>query len=126
MATGILIKSILGIILIVTILVTGMSLHKKEKPYNKGLLTVHKLATIVLVVLAAIFVVAYLKEYEANLLLLIIIVILAISIIGLLVSGGSMSLDKNDKIMLLIHRVSTAGFMVSIAAFVYILIHSNN
>ena len=114
--------SVICVILIVTILATGVSLHKKEKPYSNAVLTVHKLATVAIIVLAVIIFIPYLKTIDLDTLVIIVLILSVISAIGLMASGGSMSLDKNNEIMLRVHNISTAIFLLSAATLVYILI----
>jgi len=122
MATSTLIMSVICVILIVTILATGVSLHKKAKPYSNAVLTVHKLATVAIIVLAVIIFIPYLKTIDLDTLVIIVLILSVISAIGLMASGGSMSLDKNNEIMLRVHNISTAIFLLSAATLVYILI----
>ena len=71
-------KIFISSILLVLLVVTGIFLTRSGKPYHGLVFTLHKMLT------------------------------LALGFIGLRVSGGMMSLDKYQGVMLWVHRVSVA------------------
>jgi hypothetical protein len=116
---GIITKVIINIALILITMIMGFILHRTGRPYNSALLTIHKLATIGFVIFISFILVSYIGACGLSVSLAAFLILAVISTIALLVSGGMLSLDKMHVIMLLIHRISAAGFVVSIAAVLY-------
>ena len=123
MFTGLITKTIVNIALILITVVAGIILHKAGKPYNTGLFTVHKLATVAFAVLIIRMVIACAKNYGLNFFTTILLILSAVSVLGLLISGGAMSLNKSHELMLTIHRISTAVFLLSISGLFYEFFH---
>ena len=114
-------KLILNIILILATLFVGVILHKLGRPYSSGVFAMHKLTTVLFVVFLIRIIIPYTNNHELNILTMFLIVVATLSLLGLLVSGGAMSLDKNHEFMLTTHRVSTAVFLMCISGFFHTL-----
>lgn len=114
-------NAIINAALVLLILITGIILHKTGKPYNNLLSTVHKLATVVLVVLICVILIQYGKAYELNPVIISFLSIACLSLAALLLSGGFLSLDKRPDVMLIIHRISVPLFIVGLSGIFYII-----
>ena len=112
-------KTIINIALILITLTMGVVLHKTGKPYNTLFFTVHKLATVAFAVITIKMAIAFAKSYGVEGLITILIISSVLSLLGLLASGGAMSLDKSHELMHMIHRISTAIFVISISGLLY-------
>lgn len=119
MPSGLITKIWINAALIMITIITGFLLHKSGKPYGDLLFNLHKFATIGLIVLIVMIIVAYAKNFGMKGFVLVLVSVGIISTIGLLVSGGAMSLDKNQDIMLLVHRISSAVFVVCVGLLFY-------
>ncbi len=100
--------------LIVITIITGFLLHKSGKPYSNLLFTSHKLATIAFIVLTIMIIVSYSQNFGLKGVALVLISTGAFSILGFMVSGGAMNLDRSQDLMLMVHRVASAILIVSI------------
>jgi len=112
-------KTIINISLILITLIVGIILHKLGKPYNNFVFAIHKLTTVAFVVLVIKMIIPYLKVNELNFFIIILIALATISVLGLIVSGGAMSLNKSHDLMLTIHKVSTLVFLLIISGLFY-------
>ena len=56
----------------------------------------------------------YIKTYGVTGLFVSCIIVGIVAILTLLVSGGSMALNKNNDLMLVIHKIATVSFLVSL------------
>lgn len=118
-------KTIISITLILIILAIGIILHKFGRPYNNFLFTIHKLTTIAFVVLIIKMIIPYVNNHGLKVFILILIALASISILGLIVSGGAMSLNKSHELMLIIHRISTFSFLLALSGIFYTFFYVN-
>ena len=112
-------KIIISSILLLLLLVAGIYIHRTGKPYNTMVFTVHKLFTVAVVVLLAIVFVQVFRSAGLSSGQIAILSVMILAIVVLMVSGGMMSLDKKQIVMLWLHRLSTAAFLVCYILFVY-------
>jgi hypothetical protein len=117
-------KVIINITLILITIVIGYILHKRGRPYNDAIFTVHKLASIAFIIFTAIILTGFVKNNSPDILFITMLVVAAASILILLVSGGMMSLDKLHLQMMWVHRIFSGTFVISIAVIFYRLIYS--
>lgn len=106
-------KTAINIAIQLAIIVTGVFLFKNGKPYSNALFSVHKLTTVAYIVLGVLIAIAFSKQYGLNILMHITIVLAALSIVGLIASGGAVSLDKQLNVMQMVHKVSAIVFVLS-------------
>lgn len=114
-------KTIVNIALIIITLVIGIVLHKLGRPYNNFVFAIHKLTTVVFVVLLIRMIIPYIKINGVNAFIIILFALATISVLGLIVSGGAMSLNRSHSIMLNIHKISTLLFLLSASGIFYSL-----
>ena len=119
-------KIIISSILIVMLLIAGIILHRAGKPYPVFVFTVHKLCTVVIIVLMSIVAVKFLRVEDTGMIHYLLLGTMIVFAVGLLVSGGMMSLDKLQGLMLTVHRVSTVLYLVSFTIFSYLVITFEN
>jgi hypothetical protein len=112
---GLTLKLVLDISLVLLVLITGFILHRAGTPYPSILFTVHKLATIALVIIVSLVITRFVRQYGCIRYLRVFILAGVISVAGLLISGAMLSLDKKHKIMVAVHRISTIVFVISVA-----------
>ena len=112
-------KIIISSILIVLLILAGVFLHQKGEPYNVILFSIHKVLTIVMIILMALVVLRFFRQEDVSMIYYVLSGIIALSLVGLLVSGGMLSLDKFHAAMLRIHQVSTLVFLGSYSFFLY-------
>jgi hypothetical protein len=98
-------------ILLIIIFIGGRLLHIKGKPYHKFIFAFHKLLALVLIAFLAFTVIDYLKDSNWGFLLKVSVITAVISGLGLLASGGLLSLNKNYFLNLLIHRITSILFL---------------
>lgn len=101
-------KIIICGILLVLLVVSGIFLTRTGKPYHVLVFAIHKMLTVALGVLLFMLILPVIRLDVFPLVHLVIAGILALGLIGLIVSGGMMSLDKFHGVMLWIHRFSVA------------------
>lgn len=111
MNVHLILKTIINFTLILITIIIGIILHKTGRPYNNFILAIHKLTTVVFVVLIIMMIITYKRNNELNAFIIILIALVTISILGLIVSGGALSLNKNHELMLTIHRISSFLFL---------------
>ncbi len=121
MIENFLFKNIINIALILITILFGIVLHKTGRPYNVGIFTIHKLTTVALVFFVVRMIISFTAHYGLNLAGTILIIISAILILGLVFSGGVMSLGKSHNVMLSIHRIVSIVFLLVISMLVYVL-----
>jgi len=114
-------RSILNIALILTTVIVGIVLHKAGRPYNNAAFAIHKLTTVIFVVMIIRMIIPYTNMHVMNPLSIGIIVLASISVSGLIISGGAMSLDKCHELMLTIHRLSTLAFLFTMLGLFFML-----
>jgi hypothetical protein len=119
MQKGITTKVMINIALILITMIMGFILHKTGKPYNSALLTIHKLATLGFVIFISFVLVSYTGNYGLSVSFTAFLILAILSIIGLLVSGGMLSLDRMHFTMMWLHRIFAAGFVICIAVIFY-------
>lgn len=112
-------KIIISSVLIVLLIIAGIFLHQKGEPYNVILFTIHKVLTIAMIVLMALVAIRFFRQEDVGMIYYVLSGIIALSLVGLFVSGGMLSQDKFHTVMLRIHQVSTAVFLVSYVLFIY-------
>jgi hypothetical protein len=117
-------KLITASLLIILILITGYILHRAGKPYPSWLFNVHKISTIAMIVLVSVTVTGFLKLENTLWLSYLCTGLLMLTAAGLLFSGGMMSLDKSQDIMLRIHQVATIILLGAYVLFIYLIITS--
>jgi len=94
-----------GIIYVLTI-ITGIWLSKLGKPLNNAVFTVHKLVALGFAVFAGIYFYRTFKKLPDISVFIPWLLIAGISVLGLFISGGLLSFDKQAlRIFLWIHRV---------------------
>ena len=94
----------------------------RDRPYHQLIFTAHKLVALGLVVFIAFFVVNFLKANPVAAGIVPVLVTGVLFAIGLFVSGAMVSVDKGFVIMLWIHRITTAGFVICLSAVFYIVV----
>lgn len=100
-------KFIFPAALFLVIIASGFWVAKTGKPYNTGILTLHKLASLAAVVLTIIFLTKLLKVSPAQVTIILLIIVAGLSVIALFASGGLLSgLKDPAKIWLIIHQIS--------------------
>jgi hypothetical protein len=118
-------KAITNITLILIIVITGIFLNNVGKPYKTGLFTIHKITAVGLIyfIIRILFSIKYFEGM--NLFSELLLGLCALSILGLLISGGLLSLNKSNELMLTIHRVSTFSFLSALSGIFYTFFHIN-
>jgi len=124
MHTTITLKLIISSLLLVLLFIAGIVLHRAGKPYPGLLFNVHKLSAVAMLVLLAISMVQLHKQTDPGLIFYLSLGIMALAALGLLVSGGMLSLEKLHRSMQIIHRWATGLFLVSCVLLLYITISS--
>jgi hypothetical protein len=101
------IKFTLPIILFVLTAASGFWVAKAGKPYQTGILTLHKLASLATVVFTVIALINLLKIAPAQSIIILLIVVAGLSVIALFATGAVMSIQKTvNSTWLLIHRIA--------------------
>jgi len=124
MHTTITFKLIISSLLLVLLFIAGIVLHRAGKPYPGLLFNVHKLSAVAMLVLLAISMVQLYRQTDPGLIFYLTLGIMALAALGLLVSGGMLSLDKLHRSMQIIHRWATGLLLVSCVLLVYLSISS--
>jgi hypothetical protein len=105
-------KIVISSLLFILLVVTGIYLTRSGKPYHVLVFALHKVLTLALVILLFLLILPAIGQGMFPFFHLAVAVFVALGLIGLLVSGGMMSLDKYQGVMLWIHRVSVAAFLL--------------
>lgn len=114
-----------GILFLITI-ISGVLLHGRGRPLHSLWLNVHKLTGLVAVILFAVLFYQQIKQLSVSSQVIALLVLGGISMIGIFVSGGVMSIaTESSKAMLLIHNSSTVLAILSLSASVFILLSNN-
>ncbi|HPJ47023.1 MAG TPA: hypothetical protein PL017_13075 [Tenuifilaceae bacterium] len=116
------IQLIINIVLIAITIIGGFVLHKKGKPYNGFIFTIHKFATIGFVAYLTVIIFKISKQVSFSLPFYVFVAIAAICVLALLISGALLSLDKLNNSMLNAHRLATIGLVVCVSLIVYNLL----
>lgn len=123
MSTTFSFKIITCAILLVLLIIAGFYIHKTGKPYHALIFGVHKLFSVALVVILVWVFTLFLKGADPGFLFYLLTAVMILALIGLFVSGGMMSLDRNQEPMLVIHRISTVLLLVGFPVYVYMILH---
>jgi hypothetical protein len=115
-------RIIISGMLIVLLFVTGIFLTRTGKPYHVLVLAIHKIVTVALIVLMFMLIVPAIMQAVIPIVHLVVAAFLALGLIGMIASGGMMSLDKYQGVMLWIHRVSVAVFLLCFLDLMYVLL----
>ena len=115
-------RIIISATLLLLIFVMGAVLFKSGKPYNMVAFDIHKLASLAFVVYFSYTIYSVLVSVQGSLSIYVSIALFIISVIALFVSGALVSQDKFNEVMLLIHRISTGTFIISLVLIVLLLI----
>ncbi len=116
---GLIAKTAINMMLIILTIVIGIFLQKNGKPYSPALLAIHKFATIAFTVFITMMLIQYVKINTPGSWLTYMVIAGAFFLVALLVSGGLMSIDRLDSVMELVHRIATAGFLLSVGYILY-------
>ena len=122
MHTTITLKLIGSSLLFVLLFIAGIVLHRAGKPYPSLLFNVHKLSAVAMLVLLAISMVQLYRQTDPGLIFYLTLGFMALAALGLLISGGMLSLDKLHASMNIIHRWTTGLFLVSYILLIYLSI----
>ena len=118
-------KLISSVSVFIILVIVGIILHRSGKPYQPLTFNLHKLLTIVWIILM----VGMLRSLSGELfdmpLLYISLGITALGILILMFSGGMMSLDRMHELMLKVHRLTTGVVIFSLPVLIYSLILNN-
>jgi hypothetical protein len=118
------VKTLINIALVLIIIPVGFILHVKGKPYNSVLFAIHKLLTVGFIIFMAALLTQYLKVTGLNTVIIVLLCLSVIAIIGLLVSGALLSIEKLPVFMLRLHNVSCIALLLFISGIFYrLLIH---
>jgi len=106
-------KSLLCGALFALILLAGLFLHKTGRPFPSLLFNLHKMATVVWIILSIHLLVKVYQLHPPGSLMIVSTGISTVALLTLLVSGGMMSLDKIPELMLHAHRIATWALLAS-------------
>jgi hypothetical protein len=115
-------RVIISSALLMLLIVAGIYIHRTGKPYNSLVFGIHKIFTITLIVILVTMIKNYLSETEVEFVHYLIMGAAALTLAGLLISGGMISLDRLRNTMLLMHHICTAGFLVCYPVLTWIFI----
>ena len=113
---------IINAVLILLTVVFGRMVHNAGKPYNTVLFAFHKIIAIGFIVYMILIIIPHTDILDILGSLKYSIIASAIFAIILLVSGALMALDKLAVKMLIIHRLSTIFFLISVSFLFYSMI----
>ena len=117
---------IINIVMVLITVIAGFTLHQTGKPYNNFYFAVHKLLTVGFAVFMTRIIVNLLKEDQFETLHYLFLVLAILSILALIFSGGMMSLNKMQEVMVQIHRYSTILFIICISGVLYTIYQFNH
>ena len=113
-------KEVACLVLLIITGGTGYALFKSGVPYGTLLFAIHKLATVAMVILGTGTFVRLFRSSASTLPgLALSSAICAIAIIGLLVSGGAMSLNRLTSAMRVVHSSAAALLVTGIAILIF-------
>lgn len=98
-----------GTALVLTI-VLGMILNRTGKPYHTALFTFHKLIALAGFILLLLMVIQSIRTAGAGTLMIVLVFATGIAFAGILLSGAMMSLDKQFRMMQVLHQVCTVVY----------------
>lgn len=115
------------IILLPLIIVSGIFLRKKSRPYNNILFTLHKLLALAVIIFSIIVIRGALKNADISGYLFYLLILTAALLLFSLVTGALQSFEKEPpKIINTIHRVSSyTMFLIIPLSFILILFLNN-
>jgi hypothetical protein len=114
-------RIIISATLLLLIFAMGAALFKTGKPYNMIAFNIHKLTSLAFVVYFSYAIYNVLVSSQGSLLIYFSVALFIVSILALFVSGALVSQDKINDVMLLIHRISTGTFLISLVMIVLLL-----
>ena len=120
MHTNLTVKLIISSLLLVLLFIAGVILHRSGKPYPALLFNVHKLSAVAIMALLFVSALKQLRQDDPGWILYLTLGVMALAALGLLISGGMLSLDKLHASMNIIHRWTTGLFLVSYVLFIYL------
>ena len=103
-------RGITCLVLLLITVSTGYALYRRGEPYGNLLFTVHKVATVVLVVLASGIIIKFFRSTGGEVFSIMATAAAVVGILSLLVSGGLMSLGKMHIPMRLVHSLGALLF----------------
>ena len=109
-------------VLFVLMIVSGIWLAKAGKPYDATQFNIHKILSLVAVVLTGVIAYSLYKAAGNPQLVLVLMIITALLFLILLVSGGLMNTDTTaHQLLQLVHRISS-GLAVILSVLVFYLL----
>ena len=120
MHTNLTVKLIISSLLLVLLFIAGVILHRSGKPYPTLLFNIHKLSAVAIMALLFVSALKLLRQADPGWILYLTLGVMALAALGLLISGGMLSLDKLHTSMNIIHRWTTGLFLVSYVLFIYL------
>lgn len=112
---------ILGGVLFILVIASGIWLDKTGVPYAAWLSNVHKLAALGSIVFIAIAIVKWNKQFTLGNFEVMLTILAIVASVGALVSGGIMlAKGEASQLMSIIHKASTAGFIITVGYLVYL------
>ena len=117
-------KTIVSGLLFVILIFSGFKLKKTGHPYNFIVVSIHKLSSLVLIVMFVLLFVIYQKEIRMSQLEFGNFILSALLFILALISGGLLSARKTtSKIILYTHKITSAFVVISSALFFYLILN---
>ncbi len=116
---------VLGVALaLLLILVSGILLSRKGKPYSTALFTVHKLLGLAAGVLLGVIVYQAHQADPLGLVEISAVVATVLLFAGIVVAGGLLSTDKLPEVALRLHQVLPIFAVLSVAGTLYLVLSS--
>lgn len=116
-------KFIATIILFLLMILSGMMMTRKGKPYNVFLFNVHKLLSLGALVLIVLTVISYSNEFRLTTTYLLLMILSAGIFIILLITGGLLNAKKETpSILLYTHRISPILLTILMIFMYYIML----
>jgi hypothetical protein len=110
---------IAGAVLFALSIISGNVLHRKGTPYKPALLTIHKFLSLGSILLIAMAMITYYKTAENPSTIIILALPMLFFVLGTLISGGIMShKNKEEKLMIKLHQISTIGILMLVVTMV--------
>ena len=117
------IKTLIGSIILVFTIVSGIALSRGGRPLSTLLLTIHKLIGLGTIIFLAITVIKELKSIDSGKVILAMTLITGLFAVLLFVSGVLLSFEKSaPKYVLYIHNGSTYGFVILLIITFYLML----
>lgn len=110
-------------LLYILAIISGIWLSRKGEPYNTALINIHKLLSLISLVIIAIVFTKLRKYAELNSLEMFLLIITGLFCILSIVSGALLSMDQSfPKIVLNIHKYVPILLTISLIITIYILV----